>query len=140
MRTSCVQVDNLDNVIGREEICKIAVFDDLSAADRCPALLGGLRGLCTTLSGKEWCDVAAPEADKGAAISDIQKIFGFKREECAAFGDHMNDYGMLAACGRAYVPENAYPPLRQSIGTVIPANTEGGVILTLKKILEGREP
>ena len=47
----------------------------------------------------------------------------------------MNDYGMLAACGKAYVPENAYPPLKTLIGNIIPANTEGGVIAKMKEIL-----
>ncbi len=138
--TNCVQVENLDTVVGKEEICKIAVYDMIDAAENCIKILPPrLTGLRTTLSGREWCDVSVPGADKGEAIRFLQGAFGFKKEECAAFGDHMNDYEMLAACGKAYVPENAYPPLKQLIGNAIPANTEGGVIAKMKEILSGKE-
>ncbi len=138
--TNCVQTDSLESVIGREPVCKIAVFDELSAASHCikllPQRLGGLR---TILSGDVWCDVSAPEASKGAAVRRIREIFGFEKKECIAFGDHMNDYEMLSECGRAYVTENAYPPLKKLIGKTVPSNTEGGVILKLKEILAGKE-
>ncbi len=134
--TNCVQVEDLGTVIGKEAVCKVAVYDGLGAAENCIKLLPPrLTGLRTILSGPEWCDVSAPEADKGEAVRFLQGAFGFKKEECAAFGDHMNDYGMLAACGKAYVPENAYPPLKTLIGNIIPANTEGGVIAKMKEIL-----
>ncbi len=137
--TNCVQVPSLDGIIGKESICKIAVFDEISAAEHCmkvlPQRLGGLR---TIISGDVWCDVSAPKANKGAAIEKIQHIFGFGREECAAFGDHMNDYEMLSACGMAFVTENGYPPLKELIGRTIPSNTSGGVLTKLKEILSGR--
>ncbi len=138
--TRCRAVPSLDGVIGKEPICKIAVYDEISAADRCirvlPQRLGGLR---TILSGDHWCDVSAPEANKGTAVAKVQELFGFAREECLAFGDHMNDYEMLSRCGSAFVPENAYPPLKERIGRTIPSNTEGGVLWKLKEILAGKE-
>lgn len=138
--TRCAQVENLDTVIGREEICKIAVYDGLGAAENCIKVLPPrLPALRTILSGAVWCDVSTPEANKGEAIHFIQTTFSLRREECAAFGDHMNDYEMLTACGNAFVPENAYPPLKELIGRTIPANTQGGVITAIKKILDGRE-
>ena len=135
--TNCMRVDSLDNVIGREPICKIAVYDDEPAAEHCMRELAGkFKGLCTTVSGMEWCDVMAEGANKGEAVRKVMERFGFKREECIAFGDHMNDYEMLSSCGRAFVTENAYPPLKKIIGETIPANTEGGDILKLKEIAE----
>lgn len=135
--TNCMRVDSLDSVIGREPVCKIAVFDDLPAAEHCMrALAGNLKGLRTTVSGMEWCDVMAEGANKGEAVKKVMERFGFFKEECIAFGDHMNDYEMLVSCGRAFVTENAYPPLKAKIGETIPANTEGGVILKLKEIAE----
>ena len=94
-----------------------------------------LRGLKLTVSGEEWCDVTAPDADKGAAVKAIMARFHFSREECVAFGDHMNDFEMLTACGRAYVPENAYPPLKKLIKNTVPSNAEGGVLKKIKEIL-----
>ena len=138
--TNCVRVPRLEGVIGREDICKIAIYDDISAAENCIKVLPQkLKELRTIISGSAWCDVSAPEANKGAAVRKVQQLFGFQREECIAFGDHMNDYEMLAECGRAYVPENAYPPLKKLIGRTVPSNTEGGVLIKLREILSGRE-
>lgn len=135
--TNCMKVSDLDEAIGKEEICKIAVYDELSAADRCIKILPPrLPRLRTILSGKDWCDVSAPSAGKGEAVKLIRKHFGFKREECMAFGDHMNDYEMLLECGKAYVPENAYPPLKKIIRRTVPPNSEGGVIKKLKELLQ----
>ena len=98
-----------------------------------------LPNLRTILSGFDWCDISSPEANKGEAIRFIRRAFSFEREECVAFGDHMNDYEMLTECGRAYVPENAYPPLKKLVGRTIPANTEGGVLQKIKEIIEELE-
>lgn len=138
--TNCVKVGSLNEVIGREKICKIAVYDALGSANNCikrlPAKIPLLR---TILSGADWCDVSAINANKGDAMRFIKKRFALKKSECAAFGDHMNDYEMLLECGSAYVTENAYPPLKKLIPNVVPSNGEGGVLLTLKKILSSAE-
>ncbi len=134
--TNCCKVDRLEEVIGREPVCKIAVYDELSAGENCfrrlPARLPRLR---TILSGDSWCDVSSPAVNKGMAVRVIREHFGLRREECVAFGDHMNDFEMLSECGTAYVPENAYPPLKERIGRVIPANDDGGVVLKLRELL-----
>ncbi|HIX09317.1 MAG TPA: Cof-type HAD-IIB family hydrolase [Firmicutes bacterium] len=138
--TNCKKVENLEDVIGKEDICKIAVYDEIAAAENCIKVLPQrLPGLRTILSGFDWCDVSAPDANKGEAIRFIRRAFGLEKEECVAFGDHMNDFEMLGECGRAYVPENAYLPLKKLIGRVIPANTEGGVLVKLKEIIKELE-
>lgn len=135
--TNCVKVDSLDDVIGKEDICKIAVYDEIAAAENCIKVLPQrLPRLRTILSGFDWCDVSAPDANKGEAIRVIRRIFSLEKEECVAFGDHMNDYEMLEECGRAYVPENAYLPLKKLIGRTVPSNAEGGVVTKIKEILE----
>lgn len=134
--TACEETDNLDFVIGKEDICKIAVFDELPATEHCIKLLPPrLPDLRTILSGADWCDVSAPEADKGEAVRFLRRHFGLEREECVAFGDHMNDYGMLLECGRAFVPENAYAPLKEQIGQTVPSNDDNGVVLKIKELL-----
>ncbi len=138
--TNCKKVTCLDEVIGREDICKIAVYDEIAAAENCIKVLPQrLPHLRTILSGFDWCDISAPGANKGEAIRFIRKAFSLEKEECAAFGDHMNDYEMLGECGYAYVPENAYPPLKKLVGRVIPANTEKGVIRKIKEIISDLE-
>lgn len=75
--------------------------------------------------------------NKGVALGFVQKKFGFLRSECAAFGDHMNDYEMLLACEHSYVTENAFDELKKLIVNTVPSNDEGGVFGALKKILSG---
>lgn len=134
--THCKKVRNLNDVIGREDICKIAVFDELSAADHCiktlPMRLPALR---TILSGSDWCDVSSPTANKGEAVKFIRKKFKLEKSECVAFGDHMNDYEMLLESGRPFVTENAYPPLKKLILRSVPSNEEGGVLKKIGEII-----
>ena len=132
----CIRVDSLNEVIGKEAFCKIAVFDEIGAARNCiRALPQKLPFLRTILSGKDWCDVSAPDANKGEAMRFIRDYFHFEKEECAAFGDHMNDYEMLQSCGHPYVTANAYPPLKELIGEEIPSNADFGVIQKIKELI-----
>lgn len=138
--TNCKKVEDLDDIIGKEDICKIAVYDEIAAAENCiKALPQRLPNLRTILSGYDWCDVSAPDSNKGEAIRFLRKAFALEKEECVAFGDHMNDFEMLCECGNAYVPQNAYPPLKKLVGRVIPPNTEGGVLTKLKEIIRELE-
>ena len=134
--TNCVKVDSLSDIIGKEKICKIAVYDELGSHNNCikylPEKIPFLR---TILSGADWCDVSSLTAHKGDAVRFIKEKFGFKKEECAAFGDHMNDYEMLLECGQSFVTENGYPPLKKLVPNTVPANTEGGVLKKLYEIL-----
>lgn len=135
--TNCRKVENLNDVIGRENICKIAVYDEIAAAENCikvlPARLPRLR---TIISGFDWCDVSSPSANKGEALRFIRKEFSFRKEECVAFGDHMNDYEMLMQSGYSFVTENAYPPLKKLIRRTVPSNAEGGVLQAIRKIID----
>ncbi len=138
--TNCVKVERLDDVIGKEKICKIAIYDGLGSSHNCiKTLPEKIPLLRTILSGADWCDVSAINANKGDAMRFIKQKFSFRKEECAAFGDHMNDYEMLLECGNAYVTDNAYPPLKKLIPNVIGSNTEGGVISQLRQILKATE-
>lgn len=134
--TNCVKVDSLDSVVGKEKICKIAVYDGLGSHNNCikylPEKIPFLR---TILSGADWCDVSAITANKGDAMRYIKEKFRFAKEDCAAFGDHMNDYEMLLECGQSFVTENAYPPLKKLIPNIIPSNREGGVLKKLREFL-----
>ncbi len=135
--TNCKCVSSLEEVIGKEPVAKIAVYDALGAAEHCIRVLPPrLPALRCALSGAEWCDISAPDVDKGAAIRYLRNKFHLRREECVAFGDHMNDYEMLVECGRAYVPENGYPPLIRLIGQTVPSNDAGGVIQKIRALLK----
>lgn len=134
--SSARRVDNLDGIANGNTALKISVWDELPAVEHggklLPPLLGGLRVI---VSGRDWLDVSAPQANKGRALSALMKRLGVARDECAAFGDHMNDYEMLTVCGKPYVTANAYPPLKKLIGEEIPSNGNMGVIKKLEELL-----
>ncbi len=137
---NCKLVNNLDGVIGTEPVCKIAIYDEISSAENCIKILPQqLPELRTILSGKDWCDVSAKGADKGDAVRFLRGYFSLKKEECAAFGDHMNDYEMLLECGHPFVTENAYPPLKELIGRTVPSNREGGAFHKIQEISEDNQ-
>ncbi len=132
------RLGNLENCPERDAVCKVAVYDRRGAAlfsgRALPALLPSLRVI---VSGKVWTDISMPETNKGNAMKFAQNYFHIEREECAAFGDYMNDLEMLLACGHAYVPENGFPALKEQIGNIIPSNAEKGAVQKIKAILEG---
>ncbi len=135
---ACKDVNRLEDVIGVEPVCKISVYDDLGVANNAiktlPQRLPTLRAI---QSGEVWCDVSSPTANKGTAIKFIQQYLHITGEECVAFGDHMNDYEMLAECGHPFVPENAFEKLKEQFCNVIPSNQEGGVLVKIEQILRG---
>ena len=135
--SSVKRVDNLYEVARSREVMKISVWDSQPCAEHggviLPPLIDGLR---TMISGYDWLDVSAPCANKGRAFDALLSYFGAERSESIAFGDHMNDYEMLCAAGKAYVTANAFPLLKQKIGEEIPSNAQYGVIQKLGELLK----
>ena len=111
LRNTTTVVDDLFSV--EEEFLKIAAYvHGNGAARRAPYFIEkwGKR-LNVAVSGGEWVDFTC--ADKGAAIGEIQRRFGFAREEMMAFGDNFNDAQMLAAVGHSYVMDTADEALKK---------------------------
>lgn len=131
----------LARIARREKICKIAVYDgegpERNCMRRLPAMLPDLR---VTMSGGNWLDVSGKTAHKGFALQRIQREYSLAPSECAAFGDHMNDYEMLTACGYPFATENAYPALKEKIAGRVPSNAEGGALRAMLALAEGTMP
>lgn len=130
-------VNDLNEVIGKVPCCKISVFSmDKAEKQSYPVLSTVACEAKLTLSGGHWCDVSNVKANKGEALKVLQKTFGIRREECLAFGDHMNDVEMLRACAHTAAPKNAYPPVKAQVEKIIPSNAENGVCKALTAMLE----
>jgi hypothetical protein len=133
-------VNNMDEVIGKEIVLKISIWDKQVAAEHGGIILPPkVKGLRTIVSGYQWMDVSAPQASKGRALQALSEKLNLKREQIVCFGDHMNDLEMLQFAGKAYVTANAYPPLKAQVGEEIPSNDNFGVIQKLKEILNNEE-
>ena len=127
----------LDEIARTVPVMKISVWDGVPPC----ALHGGkvlppkIEGLRTVVSGYDWLDVSAPDANKGEALKALMKVFGVRRDECMAFGDHMNDLELLGACGHPFVTANAFSGLKEIYKNTVPSNAENGVIQKLKQLL-----
>jgi Cof subfamily protein (haloacid dehalogenase superfamily) len=130
------KVDSLEEIIGIEPCCKIALYSTISAKTQAyPAILPHLDDFTSaTLSGGHWCDVMSKTANKGEAMKAVQRLFGVKEEECIAFGDHLNDLQLLRSCKTTFAPENAQAEIKAIATEIIPSNADMGVLYTLKRL------
>lgn len=130
---------DLDEIAESETVLKISVWDGRPpcAEHGGKILPPKIKGLRTMVSGFDWLDVSATDANKGKALRALMQALGACAEECVAFGDHMNDLEMLSACGQAYVTANAFAGLKSHIKNEVPSNTDFGVIKKIKEILNG---
>ena len=91
--------------------------------------------LQVVLASGDWTDITAPHASKGRAVENVQKILNIKPEECAAFGDYMNDYDMMNAVGYSFAMANAYPEIKKVAKFETVGNDDFGVIVGIKRLM-----
>ena len=65
----------------------------------------------------------------------MQEKLNVKPEECAAFGDYMNDYEMLQSVGYGYAMQNARPEIKKVAKFQTVSNNEYGVTVAIKKFI-----
>lgn len=130
-------VDSFDEV--DDDIMKIAIYDPKqNIKEFLDSIQSQLpQGLKIVTSGNEWMDIQNQEINKGVAIQFLQMIYEIKPEECAAFGDQMNDYELLQHVQYSYAMANAVDPIKDIAYEVVLSNDEQGVIQKIKEILKG---
>lgn len=128
-------VNSFDDV--DDDIMKIAIYDPKQhieeVIDQVKNELPSELKIVT--SGNEWMDIQNKDAHKGVGIQFLQMIYEIKPEECAAFGDQMNDYELLQHVKYGYAMSNAVEPIKDIAYEVISSNDEQGVLKKLKEIL-----
>lgn len=132
-------VDSFDEV--DDDIMKIAIYDPKqNIKEFLDSIQSQLpQGLKIVTSGNEWMDIQNQEINKGVAIQFLQMIYEIKPEECAAFGDQMNDYELLQHVQYSYAMANAVDPIQDIAYEVVLSNDEQGVIQKIKEILKGEK-
>lgn len=58
-----------------------------------------------------WTEYITSHTDKGVAAKELQKLYSIQTNETAAFGDNLNDIGMLRQATFSYAPESAKPEI-----------------------------
>ncbi|MET8472694.1 Cof-type HAD-IIB family hydrolase [Streptomyces sp. NPDC006422] len=119
-----------------DEFVKVAVFDFGTAQDTTAPLLAPLADTHqVVVSSAHWIDVMNPAANKGAAVRALQKALGITPAQTMVFGDYRNDLEMLDAADWSYAMANAHPDVLARARLRAPANTENGVVRTVRDVL-----
>ena len=130
-------VDSFDDV--EDEFVKMA-FADCEGLDAernlMPVLTQFEPEQQVSLSSNYWVDILNPGINKGWAINHVQEKFGFRPEECAAFGDYMNDYEMMQSVYYSYAMENAHPELKKVARFTAGSNEDHGVMHQIKEFIK----
>lgn len=116
---------------------KVAMFDVTAHADEniYRHLSAFYDDLQVVLSSDYWVDVMAKGINKGEAVRNVQRILGIAPEECAAFGDYLNDYEMIQAVGHGFAMANAHPDLKKIARYETASNDEFGVLVGIRKLI-----
>ena len=93
------------------------------------------KSMQVVLASAYWVDITNKGANKGLTVKEIQRRLNIRPDECAAFGDYMNDKEMLEAVYYSYAMANAYPAIKAIARFEAPSNTEHGVIKQIEKLI-----
>lgn len=89
-----------------------------------------------SLSSDLWVDLTNNGANKGESIKHLIAKLGIGFDECAAFGDFLNDYEMMSAVYYSFAMENAHPRLKEVARFRAKSNAEHGVIKAIYDLIE----
>ena len=130
-------VKNWEDIVDDVPI-KVAFFDgNHDAEEKIYKKLEKFNGeVQVLLSSDEWVDVMMPNVGKGFSVRKIQQMLDIKPEECAAFGDYLNDYDMLQSVEYSFATANAYPEIKKIAKFETSSCNEGGVLVGIKKLMD----
>ena len=81
-------------------------------------------------------DITFHTVHKGHGISIFLEKFNLTKDECAAFGDNMNDYDLLTSVTHSYAMENAVQPIKDIASEVIGHHNDFAVVTKIKEIIK----
>lgn len=128
-------IDDIKSVIGDDHVLNFALYSYKNARNIMMKLTGISSELKAVLSAESWVDVINANVNKGSAIKIVQDLYGISKDECAAFGDYMNDYELIQNCAESYAMKNANEELKKAAKYIAPSNDDDGVMRVLKRIL-----
>ena len=129
-----ITIGGIDEIIG-EKVNKVIWF---SSRDR-------IRGYQSEMNGyfggrvncysslPEFLEFVNPQADKGAAMEEIGKIYGIDRSEMIAVGDGYNDISMLKYAGLGVAMDNAPDDVKAASDLVTLSNNDDGLAAVIER-------
>ena len=130
------RLEIVDDLLAVEDdFIKVAVFDFESAERVSVQAFDPFRKTHqVVVSGANWMDVMALQANKGKALRLVQQALGVSREQTMVFGDYLNDLEMMDAAAYSFAMANAHPLLKERARYLSPGNTDNGVVRTIKSV------
>ena len=120
-----------------DEPIKISFFfagSEAGAAAQIEPVMKPFAAEVQVVLSKKFIDVTNKGINKGTAVKELQRILKVKPEECAAFGDYLNDVGMMEAVYYSYAMKNAHPELKKVTRFVTEkTNLEHGELATIRE-------
>jgi len=81
----------------------------------------------------EYLEFVSPDADKGAAMEEIGKVYGIDRSEMIAVGDGYNDISMIKYAGLGVAMGNAPGDVKAACDLVTLSNNHDGVAAVIEE-------
>ena len=127
-------IDQLEDC--RQEVLKIAIYHFDSAEQYIyPVVQDLANDVKIKISGPNWVDLSHPNANKGFALSALQKQMGISPEQTMVFGDYFNDVEMMEQAHFSYAMANAHPDIIKKANYKTGSNSELGVEMVLNELL-----
>lgn len=92
-------------------------------------------GCLATTSGAPFVEITGDGVDKAFGVQRVCHRLGIGAEQVLAFGDNLNDLGLLRWAGRAVAMGNAHPQVRVAVGEVTGSHLDHGVAAVLETLL-----
>ena len=127
------RVEDLADVT--DEIIKVAVYSEEDAAltaEKANRYFGGRLHIMG--AGAHWVDFVPLGVDKGSALKKLQEHLGVSREDTMAFGDNLNDIGMLRQAAISFAVEEAREEVQQAADMIAGSCRNGGVLHVLREM------
>ena len=86
-------------------------------------------------SSDNWVDVMNPVINKGVAVQEVQEGLAITPDNCAAFGDYLNDVQMLQAVTYSFAMANSHPDLKKFANYETVSNSEHGVLVGIERLM-----
>ena len=119
-----------------DRVCKIAAFDAENAEERLLPILNRYgEAFNVVLSGSMWIDLMNHGTDKGTGLRFLQERLGISPEETMAFGDYLNDAGMMRTSQYSFAMKNAHSALKNLCAYQTESNDSDGVLKAIRRFL-----
>lgn len=133
-----VRLDPVRDVLELDkDIIKVAVFcKGVDAACAAKEIIPEFKDVSHVMvSGDHWIDFMERTVDKGNALSEIQRMMNIKKEETMAFGDNLNDIGLLNCAKESYAVAGARPEVKEAAAHVLTDTSKDAVLNAIRTLL-----